>query len=188
MRVTLVSGSLLLMALNSWMLGCSSSNSNASAVPATPIKSQPSNKVVNTLTSAEAIKVCEEVFAYLGASLGNTNCLETAISSTSPSDPNPKSACQTAYNQCVQADAGLTTGVNCSLAPVGTADCTATIGQVNQCISDEAAATKTAASSLSCDKAGQDAGASGGVSVTPPASCTSLQSLCATFAAIIPGA
>ncbi len=130
MRIALVSGSLVL-ALNSWVLACSSSSSNnPSNVPTTPITSQPKDKVVDTLSSTEAIKVCQEVFAYFGTALASTSCLETAISSTGSNTPNPQSACQTAYNQCLQADAGVAAGVDCSLASVGTADCTATIGQV----------------------------------------------------------
>jgi hypothetical protein len=75
------------------------------------------------------------------------------------------------------------------MASTGTTNCTATIGQINQCVVDRTAAVKTAASSLSCDLAAEDGGTPGEIQNPPvPASCTQLQQSCAGFYAFIAAA
>jgi len=170
--------SLLVSTALTLVAGCSSDSKSGTTSTPPPIASQPSDKVVNTLTSAEAIQVCEEIMGYLGTALMGSACLSEAIDgTTTPAD------CQTAYAACQNSDAGVGGEVSCSLAAAGTANCTATVGEVSKCVSDEASATNAAASSLSCNMAGQTT--TGGMTVDPPASCQALQTSCPAIAALV---
>lgn len=181
--------SLIAIASSFGGLSCSSSASPSSSAQPNPITSQPSDKVANTLTAAQATQVCEEMVGYMMASLGGSICMSSAIAASQGMGTNAKAACESAYSQCLTADAGANSPVSCSMASLGTADCTATIGQINQCVVDRTASTKAAASALSCDLAGVDSDASASVAnPAAPASCAPMQQSCSLFYQFITGA
>jgi hypothetical protein len=142
------------------------------------------------LSASDATQACHSAIAYSTSALMSPLCMLTAITAasfaTSPGG-DVKSTCQTLYNECSQTplppDAGAT---ECAGAAQQLTGCTATIGQINQCLEDYVNAYKAAitAMKLSCDMASQismDAGALSQPSVAPPTSCTTLPAGCAAF-------
>ena len=180
--------SLIAIASSFGGFGCSSSANPSSSAQPGPITSQPSDKVASTLTAAEATQVCEEMMGYVATSLNGSICMSTAIAASQGTGTDAKATCESAYSQCLTADAGASSQVSCSMASLGTANCSATIGQINQCVVDRTASAKAVTSALSCDMAGMDSGTSVAENPAAPASCTPMQQSCALFYQFIVGA
>lgn len=185
MRTLVGVGCTLVASVAFGLLGCSSSSSSPSAQSA-PIGSQPSNKVANTLTPSEATQVCQEIAAYSASSLKGTSCVVAGISMAAfMPGSDPKATCQSAYNQCIQQPIAPDAGTdNCATASSQLSGCTATVGQINQCVADDITAFKAAYASLNCDLAATATATDAGIptpTITVPASCTSLQSVCPNF-------
>ena len=169
--------------------GCSSSSS-PTAQPS-PLGNIPSDKAASTLSASDATQACHSAIAYTASALMGPICMLDAIAFAGlVTQPNSdlKSTCQTLYSQCSQETLPADAGVNeCASAAQQLSGCTATIGQINQCIEDQVNAEKAAFASmnLSCDMATQMAMDAGGLpqqpSITSPNSCSTLPAACAGF-------
>jgi len=143
----------------------------------------PADKPLSSLTDAEAMQLCSSFEDYFTNSLQDLDCrlsgLLAAAFAQADTDAKAQAACKAAYDMCAAAPAMPTTDM-CS-KPTGM--CTATVGELEACASDDKAVFAQLGMSFpACaDLTLKDLmGTPGGDTAPPmePASCTALDMKC----------
>jgi hypothetical protein len=116
----------------------------------------PPSSTLGTLSDSDWAKFCGAASAYAEANSGgvDTSCKLAGITaagfaalSGAMTDADVQKACTDTFNQCKAATADAGPGTNdCTRKPG--ASCTATVGEVEACLNDRAAATQAAAASI----------------------------------------
>jgi hypothetical protein len=141
--------------------------SSPSSTPTKAIASVPGNTQVSEMTPAQQQQASQDMQAYFAANIPPETAKQMAcgmmglmMAGLEPGS-DPKAACQSIYDQCMQsastADAGADTSAPSTPSPSALQNCTATVDQVNQCLAEEVAAFKTLAAAMNCNNAGADA-------------------------------
>jgi hypothetical protein len=162
------------------------------------VSSVDSTKTVNSLSDSEAKQYCEDANRYAAAQSNEADAKKVVCGLTAAAiasygaetDAEAQTKCKAQYTECMNkpadttdtdTDAG-TTEDPCADFKSRAKDCSATVGEVNQCLADRAAAFKTLASKDYCAEAkvaSPDAGTSSPLtSYDDPASCKALQAKC----------
>lgn len=142
----------------------------------------PEDKPISSLTDAEVMQLCSAVQTYFSDSVKDLSCrvsgLLAAALMQAKTDAEAQAACKSAYDMCAAQPATSTTG-NC-MKPTGM--CTATVGELEACASDDKAVFAQLDSEFpSCDKLKlQDLAGLGNNATQPmePASCVALDMKC----------
>jgi hypothetical protein len=162
----------LVSALGAGLGACSSDSSPSSPAPAPAptkaIASAPGSTQVSQMTPAEQQQASQDMQTYFAANISpetakQLGCGTMALMMAGMSGSDPKAACQSMYDQCMQspatADAGADTSTT-SAPPASTlTTCTATVDEVNQCLAEEVAGIKAMAAAMNCNNVGADAAA-----------------------------
>lgn len=174
------------------VIACSSSSSSGGGGGS--VTSIDSSKQAGSLSDAEKQQYCKDATNYINSNVSDTDskkvsCFSKAVQSIytsgSPptSDADLQSKCKSAYNDCMskpldKGDAGTSTSSSCS--PSEFTNCTATVGELNQCVQDSVAAMKTAYATFdtACDKIQMDGGGLQQSASSEPASCKALETKC----------
>lgn len=169
--------------------GCGSS-SGGGAAGSGEVTSLSGSRALNSLSAAEAAKLCTDSGSYASAAVSQANaCKFAAVFSASFSAPTTdaeaRAACMAIYTPCLSAPAQ--TNDTCDAIP---ATCTATVAQYSACMKDSIAAfNQTLAVLPGCstlklsdlsDNSGGGAGTAGGAAATE-ASCVTLEKACPGF-------
>jgi hypothetical protein len=157
----------------------------------------PRSTVIGSLTPSQAQQVCQASGSYFAGNIaadgeckgeGFGAALFTAGFDSTATDTDLQNACSSAQSLCEKGgsqplDAGTSSTSSCTPPP---SDCTATIGEYEDCLNDaHALLVKETASIPACNtltrselKAAATPTDGGGASVTSPPSCTALQAKC----------
>jgi hypothetical protein len=158
------------------------------------VSSVDSSKTVNGLSDSEAKEYCQDASRFSANNLSGADAKKMVCGFTAAAfgaygaanDQEAKTKCQEHYNSCLNepekndSDAG-TESDPCADFKTKAANCSATVGEVNQCLSDQAALIKSLASKDFCGEAkanAADSPTSGGSTPETPASCKALQTKC----------
>jgi hypothetical protein len=172
-------------------VACGNDDSNANSTPSTPIPGVAGTTQVSQLTPAQQEQAVKDINAYYAASITpemmkQFYCGTLAMMAAMGGGADAKSACQTAYDNCMKSasDAG-TTGQQGETAITASdlSSCTATVDEVNRCYTDSIAATKAMVASMNCNALTADGGTSsgdGGASTesSQASSCQAIQTKC----------
>jgi len=176
-------------------VGCGGGSSGGSGTFATSV---PASTKLTALTPTQAQQLCNDLDTFAQRSLSGSTCkligieaalLLQAFSDTPATDAQLREACTQAYNGCLNPDGGATTTDKCDPATFTTqpTTCQATVGDVQACENDQAAAYQQAfasvpsCSSLTAASLASSSGADAGTTTTTePASCTKFSSTCNT--------
>jgi hypothetical protein len=171
------------------LVACGSDSSpSSSSTPSTPTKgiaSVPGNTQVSQMTPTQQQQAGQDMQAYFAANIPpetakQLGCGTMALMLAGMSGSDPKAACQSMYDQCMQSttttDAGTDTSTPSAPAQTTLQTCTATVDEVNQCLAEEVAGFKAMAAAMNCNNAGADAA----VTMTMPAmpSCDVIATKC----------
>ncbi|AKU96504.1 hypothetical protein AKJ09_03168 [Labilithrix luteola] len=173
--------------------GCSSGSEGGSGAGA--VSSVDSSKRVDSLSDAEAKQYCEDGQSYTTSQMkaldtkrigcGFTAQFTAGIGAQSDADAQAK--CRTQFDECMNkpddaGDAGTgdaETDDSCASFKNQTQGCSATVGEMNQCVADQIAALKALAGKDFCaDAKVRTQSDQPGSPVATPASCTALASKC----------
>ena len=181
------------------LVGCGSSSGGGGGGFSTSV---PSGTKLASLTTAQAAQLCTDLTTYENTqsttqtadfckSVGIDAAFSAQAGSTTPlTDAQVQNDCTIGYTECTSADGGVSGGVNCDSTTFAGAPttCTASVSDVQKCISDMNAADVTyfaavpscsalTAANLSTAEAmlNGDGGNSGGA--PEPASCTTLEAM-----------
>lgn len=163
--------------------GCGGSSSSNGPTPVDT--GLPADKQLGQLTDAEVQQACERFVQAYTADFTPQRMTAYACTALSISSTQSSSTCQSQTNDCVShPPSGLTTGTttpSCTTANASEfAGCTATVSQMEQCLTDELAVLQTLMSKVNCSLAGNPQAmqqlVAGGVQ--QPASCQSIETRC----------
>ena len=133
---------------------------------------------LSTLTSADAMKLCQETYAYFRTAISTEAAckwkgLSFATSSSAPSEEQLRANCTEKETGCL-ADPATALGTNAGCSPFPS-NCMATVAQYSTCVTDEVAFFNQTVSSMPrcamLTSVGTQA-VSGALSAALPASCT----------------
>jgi len=143
---------------------------------------------LGSLTSSQQMQLCSDTLSFVGNSVEPAECKEAGFEAAaelasvdaSETDSELQSACMSAYNDCL-GGIGIDGGVSCSFSNLTPGNCTATVAQFSNCLTDLANAEQQVANGLpSCSeitRAGLVSSADAGAVLTS-ASCSALEQMC----------
>lgn len=194
MKKTFLSLALVALNIPLALAACSSSSSSGGGGSGS-VTTLDSSKQAGSLSDAEKTQYCKDVNAYNAAAISEADTKKVAcfsavastifLGGTPPKDDAElRSKCKTAYQECLakpveKADAGATVD-DCKDAVKDLANCTATVGELNTCVADRAAAGKSyfAKVDSACDGLSLDGGSGLDKELEDPASCKAVEAKC----------
>ena len=151
----------------------------------------PETKSLGDLTAEEAVQGCETLFSQAAEVFNQETVLNFYCTTLSLQFAQDAAGCNSSVEECLMqpdtADSAAALGLDfsnsdCETSAEDLADCTATVGELEQCFNDMLAPLADAIAVFSCDLAGDmealqaaSAGLEGGGA---PASCTALETTC----------
>jgi hypothetical protein len=195
----MIKGLGLAVVISTVAMGCGGGGGGSGGSGFNP--SVPASKPLNQLSAADATKLCMDTDAYLNTQLTaelssqDFACralgLESAALSVdaSSTDATVRKACQDAYTLClnIPADAGAndvdagTSSSDCTNAQQQLSTCSATVGQLSACVSEETSSIQSAfppCNQLTVAKLTAVTGDGGADSTTSGPACTTLDTAC----------
>jgi len=146
----------------------------------------PADTQLSAVTAADRQKLCDFAEAQMDVSKEDA-CKATGVAMAafgmvggSATDATLQAACKAAYDSCMQSS-GTTSGEStCNTTTPIEGTCTATVGELESCMKDEAAQAKSAMAAMpSCDKLTVSSLADlGSISTETPASCNTVNTKC----------
>lgn len=167
---------------------CGNDDSGGSSTPSTPIPGVAGTTQVSQLTPAQQEQAAKDLNAYWAANITpemskQSGCGMLALMAAGMGGgADPKAACQAAYDECMKqstaSDAGTTEQPgDTSTTASELQNCTATVDEVNGCVKDLVAVTKTMMASMNCNAA---VSSDGGMSpqTAAPTTCQAIETKC----------
>lgn len=147
------------------------------------------NAVVGQLMPSDALKICQAESRYVTMRISNTEAIRSAcvlFAGLSGGGAPTAAECQMSVNDCISMPDQISTMQDCTIDPAGLASCSATVGELETCLTASVEAVKVALASITCDiyaLSPADYQARLAALQQPPPACAPLQMKCpAAFA------